>query len=802
MKNWKKRSLALSLAICMILTIAATLVCAAETGWYGPDGATCFAPVSDTVALTWLPDAAEDLDLTDGSFEDWVAAGVDPLYIGPRNVVAWYGNIPADWAMDVRFAVDGDNLYVAASVTDAEVVADDRVDNPFDPANIVNYNTGDNIQLAIDFGNIIEWTLQNDPDSADYMANEKAIFYSIGFRGDGEDVCISVQESHDDHILGRGDGNYRVGGERSGARGKTFLTNDGWAAEFCIPLSELFYDVCYKTFNDCYNDMIWQSIVMDEDWPLEIGLNVYHMNWGWSTDGSTKQMTGAFGLHTGQNVDRYGDPIVTWGAEDLATALTLDYEDGMAFSSPYILTPDKDYLEYDTDLNFGDGTVGDVALGKRVSINNGNTVESYRVDGWGLQALTDGWTNNGWHSNLFGFAGLSYQKPTILTVNLEAIYRIDCVNLYPYTGDDYEASIMPRAYSIQAFSVEDDAWVEVASDSNVVAANGVLTPDAKRVEVLSYEFSPIYATRVRVLVYEESGIRIGGTCDVTCIGEIEILAAEEGDNDLDFEIGEEPQLHEKNGIFNVALGKNASVNNGNAYEESLLLWGLPYMIDGSIYSAWVNNPEEIVSSANAPTILTVNLGGTYEISLIELYPYAVNFEESTMPTSYIVEVYSSERDAWVVVGRERSAYVEPGSEADSVFAYEFDAVTASRVRVTIVADSDCYMDTITGVTAIGEIAVWGLPARAQGGNETRTETETTPEPEPETEAVSETAPEADSETAVESETAAKDTTASAETETGAKHPFTVEGCASSAGIGAVSVLTVAAAAVLVKRKER
>ena len=172
-----------------------------------------------------------------------------------------------------------------------------------------------------------------------------------------------------------------------------------------------------------------------------------------------------------------------------------------------------------------------------------------------------------------------------------------------------------------------------------------------------------------------------------------------------------------------------------------------------------------------------------------------------MPKNYTVEVYSSERDAWVVVGRERSAYVEPGSEADSVFAYEFDAVTASRVRVTIEADSDCYMDTITGVTAIGEIAVWGLPARAQGGNETRTETETTLEPEPETEAVSETAPEADSETAVESETAAKDTTASAETETGAKHPFTVEGCASSAGIGAVSVLTVAAAAVLVKRKK-
>lgn len=796
-----KKIFAVAMTVAMLLSMGAMDALSATVGWYGPGGADFFEPVDDTLELTWLPDAADEINLTDLSLEDWADAGIDPVFINASNVVAWFGSVPADWEMTARFAIDGDFLYVAARIVDADVVADNEVGDPFATRNIVNYNTGDNFQLSLDFGNIIAWTMEADPAGADYMNNDKAVFYSVGFRGHGQDVCISVQECNDDHILGKGDATYRFDGRSSGARGKTFLTEDGWATEFCIPLDELFYDACYKTFCEGYNDMILQSIFLDEEWPLEIGMNLYHMDWSTSdtlTVDGYKRMTGAFGLHAGENLDDWGEPLVTWSVEDLATKLSLEYVDGMDFSSPFILTPDEEPLEFDFEL----GTdTGNVALGKRVSINNGNTIQDYEISGWSHYALTDGWTDNGWHSDIFGFTTINRQKPTILTVNLEAAYQINCVNLYPYAGDDYAVSIMPRAYSIEVFSVEDSAWIEVASDAGVNAPNGVLTDDTclSRVEVLSYEFAPVVATRVRVVVTQESGADIGGSCDVTCIGEIEILTADgDGgfDDDLFGDPAEEPELHEKNGLFNVARGKSVTVNNGNAYDEPLLMWGLPYMTDGSIYSAWVNNSDETVSSSHSPTVLTVALGGKYEVSHIELYPYAVPFGESTMPRIYTVEVYSSDIGEWVEVGSERKASVQAGAEADTVFSYEFEPLTATRVRVTITGDSRCYMDTLTGLTSIGELAVWGLPAGSGGGNSggNETETETVPESESETE----------TETAVESVTetvSVTETETDASTETGAGSAVTVVGCASSAGIGAVSALMIAAAVLIRRKKE-
>ena len=404
-----KKILAIVMSVAMILSVGAMAISAAvytAKGWYGnPAG---FTPVEDTLTLTWVADASEKINLTDCSLDDWADLNLPVTTIDINNVVAWIndGYVPAEFVMNAQFAADKDFLYVAFNIVDNDVRASAEVADPLDPTNLHNYNTGDCFQMNIDFGNKIKWTLENDPDKAEEMTNVKAVFYSFGFRGDGEDVYISVEESDDNRILGAGDkvnvnparldlypggqlkqqkddagkiveeyilmpdetryevlrdtsGSVRAvltpDGEEitsddmtdTGTKGKTWLTEDGWSAEFCIPFSELFYDYCYKSYNDSWNGMIGNSITIDEDHPLEIGIGLYNLNWNNPNPEIAGDMGGlaaAFGLHSGE-VDENGDPVVTWGPDDLCTKLSLAYTEGMEFTSPYLLPEGKEALE-------------------------------------------------------------------------------------------------------------------------------------------------------------------------------------------------------------------------------------------------------------------------------------------------------------------------------------------------------------------------------------------------------------------------------------------------------------------------
>ena len=166
----------------------------------------------------------------------------------------------------------------------------------------------------------------------------------------------------------------------------------------------------------------------------------------------------------------------------------------------------------------------------------------------------------------------------------------------------------------------------------------------------------------------------------------------------------------------------------------------------------------------------------------------MEFGESTLPRVYTVEVYSTVAKKWIEVGRERSAYIQPGDEDTAYFTYTFDPVNASRVRITITKDSILGLE-YENYTCIGEIAVWGGPARAVSSNEGGSDNKET---KPETETETETVAESESETTVrEQETTAKDTPTA----------VAVVGCASSVGVGALAVLTVASAAVVIKRRK-
>lgn len=829
--NFTKMKKMFAWVLCVTMLVSACSIFAfADKGWFGPEGEANFEPVEEAWNVPWMMDAHALIDLTDCSLDDWMELNVPMYHVDSGNVVAWFGDIPLYWEMSTWFAMDADYLYVAAYIVDENVVVNDMVVDPLDVENITNYNTGDNFQLALDFGKMISWTLENDEERADWMESDKAVFYSVGFRGDGEDVYVSVQECENDHILGVGD---RWGwyGEDSGTEGKTFLAEHGWVAEFRLPLEELFYDACCKTYNYGYNDMIRQSIYIDEDWPLEIGLGIYTMSWcAYEYDGDA-YMDGAFGLHSGQVCDDNGDPEVTWSAADLATTLTVAYDPTMTFSSSYLLTPGKEPLEIDPDLDidYDDPDWGDeedpdwgdeedpdwgddwgsLAYGCPVYINNNNTLE-YLSGGFGLDALTDGYLDTAWHSDIYGASPSSRRDPTILTVDLGAAYTINNIDLLPYVGVYGAASVMPRVYTIEVFT-EEGEWVEVASDSGVVAVGDASGEETVRLE---YYFDDIVASQVRVVITSDSGNAVGGTCNATCIGEIEVWGYD--DEDM---LPDEPPLDEKDDMVNVAINKGVSINNGNVTDFPLLLWGTSYLTDGTRYSAWVNNPEEIISSATAPTILTIDLVDTYEISCIEVYPYVLeSLEGSTMPTAFTVEVYSEDTRTWVEVGRTTDAYVEPGQELDTVFTYEFDTVSASRVRVIITADSayvysEYIEEMLTGVTAIGEIAVWSLvdseteiedesemeseldtevESESEMESELDTETEIESEVESEIESESEMIAETEAESVIETETKAV-----AETEA----PAADTGCASVIGLGAVAVLTAAAAAVALKKKE-
>ena len=81
-----------------------------------------FVPV-ETLTIKWDIEVSKKIDLHDGDISDWIKAGYKPVHITRDNMVNWLqGEISADWKMDVYFASDEENLYVAFDIADCDFV--------------------------------------------------------------------------------------------------------------------------------------------------------------------------------------------------------------------------------------------------------------------------------------------------------------------------------------------------------------------------------------------------------------------------------------------------------------------------------------------------------------------------------------------------------------------------------------------------------------------------------------------------------------------------------------------------------
>ena len=175
--------------------------------------------------------------------------------------------------------------------------------------------------------------------------------------------------------------------------------------------------------------------------------------------------------------------------------------------------------ENDPDPNPDSGSdsesdLSNVARGKTVSVSNNNTFNT-PATGWDVSYLTDGSSDTAWHSSFMNVSGASAAAPTIITLDLDGTFAVSSINLISYSGSAYTTSVMPRDYRIEVLSA--GRWVEVGAATGVETANG---------EALTYDFNAINATQVRIVITKDSATYVGGSANISVIGELEVFGVE------------------------------------------------------------------------------------------------------------------------------------------------------------------------------------------------------------------------------------------------------------------------------------
>ena len=311
-----KKIFAILITVAMLLAMG-TVLAAAELpdvpwtpGGFSTDAAD-FTPAGD-FAITWDPDAASKLDLTDGDMADWAAAGYNMVTIDASNMVHWVKDdvgVPEGWQISTYFVADSEWFYIGFFVTDPAFA--------YGQAN--QYN-GDAFQVCIDFGGRLGDMLKNDPDS---VGNPKNIFYSFSCAEDGAPIQIMRQESDQDGWLSAENGD--------GVQGAARATETGWSAEFALSWQQLYDDYSWKSWED-------PNIYIggDQDLPLKIGCCLYYLDRS-ETAGAIHWAAGS----TNGIANDDGVPQVSWTAYDNGLNLSLAYQDGMTFACDKIIALDK-----------------------------------------------------------------------------------------------------------------------------------------------------------------------------------------------------------------------------------------------------------------------------------------------------------------------------------------------------------------------------------------------------------------------------------------------------------------------------
>ena len=322
-----KKIFAIVVTFAMLLSLG-TVLASAELpagisftpGAYGVEDAADFTPVGD-LKITWDPDAASKLDLTDGEMSDWSEAGYNMVTIDKSNMVAWQPHVtaPANWNINTYFVADPDWLYIGFYVTDDHFVY-----------SAPGSRNGDAFQVCIDFGGKLGQMLEQDPDN---LLTPKNIFYSFGCVEDGAPISIEINESD-------GNDGWITEADGFGVKGAAKKTETGWAAEFALSWNQLYDDYSNKAWDD---PKIYVGSV--ENLPLTIGCCLYYLD---NNDNGTYDWAAG---STNGIADDAGVPQVSWTAYDNGINLELDYVDGMTFNCENIVVtpPEETTPEEETE---------------------------------------------------------------------------------------------------------------------------------------------------------------------------------------------------------------------------------------------------------------------------------------------------------------------------------------------------------------------------------------------------------------------------------------------------------------------
>ena len=193
----------------------------------------------------------------------------------------------------------------------------------------------------------------------------------------------------------------------------------------------------------------------------------------------------------------------------------------------YSVAPSVVETEVETEMESEEnGTDSDdtdssnVAKGKALSVSNGNTF-SVPAPGWNSSYLTDGRGDTAWHSAFIGNPGSSQYNPTVIIVDLGGVYDVTSIHLTPYSGSAYDTSVLPRDFRIEALNARGE-WVMVGMANDMEAPNGANTPEDERVSEMMFGMTPTTATQVRIVITEDSLTYVGGSSNISVIGELEI----------------------------------------------------------------------------------------------------------------------------------------------------------------------------------------------------------------------------------------------------------------------------------------
>ena len=509
---------------------------------------------------------------------------------------------------------------------------------------------------------------------------------------------------------------------------------------------------------------------------------------------------------------------------------------------------------------FAEGETPDltnVALNALVEINDANTIEEGTT--WGVNFLVDGNTTTAWHSDYINTDGTNPDDPTKLTISLGGECEISSISVYAYTGPTYESAfwdppilvpVLPQAYTLEVFSVEENAWVEVA-DYTIAADWNIEVADPAET---TFDFDPVVATKVRVTIDQNGGywdpaaFRSG----ITLIADVAVMGYALGGS-TETETETETSAPVDSELYDVALNQYAEATfsiEGGGWGAQGLLAGLKSdaKLANNDPAGWHHDMSGTISAMHAPEI-TVYLDRVYTIYTIDLYPVNAYDDAyvSVMPQEFTIELSADGGQTWVTVATETGVVSQVagmeghqdngGLPAINVpYSIVLDEATDANVfRMTItkggtgrssntMLPDPTYGGVYAPFTSIGSIEMLGVESENQPETvtetETETETETVTETETETETVVETVVESEVESADESdvaeesdttaetvvdETAAdtgvEETVADTTAATDAPAADADEGCASVVGFGAVAVLTAAAAAVVLKKKD-